>query len=101
MAIKTKDEILSQIQARLGDDVSDDALSFIEDVSDTFSDLESKASNETNWEQKYKENDASWRTRYRERFFSGEENPNTIREDIDIENDEYKPKSFEELFKED
>lgn len=101
MAIKTKDEILSQIQARLGDDVSDDALSFIEDVSDTFSDLESKASNETNWEQKYKENDASWRTRYRERFFSGEDNPNTLREDIDTENDEYKPKSFEELFKED
>ena len=39
MAVKTKGEILSAIKEHFAEDSSDEAISFIEDVSDTFTDL--------------------------------------------------------------
>lgn len=102
MAIKTRTEILAAIQARFGDDTSDDALAFIEDITDTITDLETRASGETNWEQKYRDNDAAWRKRYQERFFNGDgdPNPNPNSQDDD-DTDKEKPLTFENLFKED
>ena len=38
MAVRKKDELLSAIRARLGDDTSDEALSLIEDFHDTLND---------------------------------------------------------------
>lgn len=102
MAIKTKTEILAAIQTRFGDDTSDDALAFIEDITDTLTDLETRASGETNWEQKYRDNDAAWRKRYQERFFNGDGDPNTDpKPQDDDEHDKEKPLTFENLFKED
>ena len=43
MAIKTKDEILSQIRDRFTEDNSDEVIGIIEDISDTITDLEEKA----------------------------------------------------------
>lgn len=98
MAIKTTEEILESIRTRMGDDVgTDENISFLEDVTDTFNDLNSKANGQQKWEEKYKENDANWRKKYTDRFFSGgngEDNHN----DID-EQEDNKPKTFEELFK--
>lgn len=99
MAIKSTEELLNAIKARVGEDNSDEALEFIEDVSDTLNDLNSKASNEQGWEQKYYENDTAWRNKYKERFFSGNNNNN----DDDDEDDEPatgKRLTFESLFKE-
>lgn len=102
MAIKTKTEILAAIQARFGDDTSDDALAFIEDITDTITDLETRASGETNWEQKYRDNDAAWRKRYQERFFNGDGDPNhEPNSQDDDDTDKEKPLTFENLFKED
>ena len=102
MAIKTKTEILAAIQARFGDDTSDDALAFIEDITDTITDLETRASGETNWEQKYRDNDAAWRKRYQERFFNGDGDPNQdLKPQDDDDTDKEKPLTFENLFKED
>lgn len=102
MAIKTKTEILAAIQTRFGDDTSDDALAFIEDITDTITDLETRASGETNWEQKYRDNDAAWRKRYQERFFNGDGEPNTDpKSQDDDDTDKEKPLTFENLFKED
>ena len=102
MAIKTKTEILAAIQARFGDDTSDDALAFIEDITDTITDLETRASGETNWEQKYRDNDAAWRKRYKERFFNGDGDPNSDpNSQDDDDTDKEKPLTFENLFKED
>lgn len=102
MAIKTRTEILATIQARFGEDTSDEALAFIEDITDTLADLETRASGETNWEQKYRDNDAAWRKRYQDRFFNGDGEPNDPpppANDTDPEPD--KPLTFENLFKED
>lgn len=101
MAVKSVTELLSQIQQRFGDDTTDETLAFIEDVSDTVNDLQSRANGETNWEQKYKENDAAWRQRYRDRFFNKTDDQNVTEIDEDDGEDTYKPKTFNDLFKED
>ena len=70
--VKTKDELLASIKERFKDDTSDETISFIEDVSDTINDLETRASDETDWKSKYEENDKQWREKYRDRFFNSE-----------------------------
>ena len=103
MAIKTRDEILAAIRSRLGDDTSDDALSIIEDITDTFKDYETRAGE--NWESKYNELDAQWRKRYRDRFFQEPDNEETTLEEVKDDNekdlkDESEVKDFDELFEE-
>lgn len=105
--VKTKDEILGSIKERLKDDTSDEALSFIEDVTDTINDLEHKAQDETDWKSKYEENDKEWREKYKERFFSG--SPDTPATDTKTEpetdervpgyKDDGTPMTFIDLFK--
>ena len=41
--IRTKDELISMISQRIGEDNSDDAITLLEDISDTFTDFENKA----------------------------------------------------------
>ena len=36
MAVKTRDEIMEAIRKRIGEDTSDEAISLLEDVTDTF-----------------------------------------------------------------
>lgn len=92
MAVKTREEIMNAVRARIGEDTSDEALAFIEDVSDT---LESMSNSDSeNWKKKYEDNDAQWRQKYRDRFYSGGS------DDDDIEQPEDKPLTFENLFKE-
>ena len=67
MAVRKKDELLSAIRARLGDDTSDEALSLIEDFHDTLNDYDSRVGED--WKSKYEENDKTWRQKYRDRFF--------------------------------
>lgn len=58
MSIKTKDEILSTIKSLLKDDTSDEAISILEDVTDTYDDLQSKVQGDgEDWKTKYEEND--------------------------------------------
>lgn len=72
-AFASKDDFMSAIKSIVGDNNSDEAISFIENASDTYDEL-SKASAPTedtvDWQKKYEENDAQWRQRYTERFFS-------------------------------
>lgn len=69
MAIRTKDEILELVKAKIGEDVSDEAISFIEDITDTLSDYEKRLSDSTDWESKYNALDNDWREKYKSRFF--------------------------------
>ena len=98
MAVRTKDELLEIIKGRIGDDTSDETISFIEDITDTLSDYEGKAtkSDEEDWKTKYEENDKMWREKYRERFFSKE----VEKEDEDFSEDEVKSLSYDDLFEE-
>lgn len=86
---RTLEELLESAKNILGENSSDEALAFIEDITDSYS------KPEVDWEAKYKENDAQWRQKYRDRFYS----------DVPQEKDEYpeddKPvmkTKFEELF---
>ncbi len=103
--IKTKAEILEQIKNKFSEDTSDETLSFIEDVSDTLTDLEGKATGQEDWKQKFEDNDKMWREKYKSRFFAGEDNPKSdlggnAGDEDDDEDTPPQPKTYDELFKE-
>lgn len=93
--IKTKEEILTAIRGKIGDSTDDESLALIEDVTDTFNDLEEKGNGQENWKQRYEDNDKEWRQKYRDRFYSPVDSV-----DDEFEEEE-KPKimRFEDLFK--
>ena len=96
MAVKTREEILAELKARVGEQTDDETIAFLEDVTDTLSDLETKAKGDgTDWKAKYEENDAEWRKKYTERFYSSDPNPDPEPPKPD---DIPKPKTFAELF---
>lgn len=93
MAIRSIDELMATVRARVGDDTSDETLSFVEDVHDTLTSL----SEGEDWRQKYEQNDAEWRQKYRDRFF----NPDKPEATPDPEPEVKEKLTFENLFKED
>ena len=82
---------MKKVRERIGEDDSDEAIGFIEDISDT---LES-FSNAEDWKTKYEENDKKWREKYRDRFFTSKEE---VEEDDIEEPEEKEKKKFEDLF---
>ena len=99
MAIKTKDEILAQMNSILGDNTDDNVLALIEDVSDTYSDLSERASDQTDWKQKYDDLDKSWRDKYRARFFGAKPDDEDEIKPKSQEEDKPAPKTYMDLFK--
>lgn len=97
--VRTKEELLNSIKSRLGDDTGDDALSLIEDITDTFDDYDTRVSDSTDWKAKYEQNDADWRQKYRDRFFSSgdDEGSKSSPNFIDRAKVDYR---YEDLFKE-
>lgn len=96
MAVLSKEDFLSRIKERIGDDNSDEAIAFMEDMSDTYEDMANKITDSTDWKKKYEENDKSWRDKYKERFTSSHN------EDEDLsgnDDDTPPPKTFDDLFK--
>ena len=73
MSVLNKEEFLSKIHERIGNDTSDEAIAFMEDMTDTYNSLATVASsNEAEmWKKKYEENDASWKQKYIHKFFHG------------------------------
>lgn len=97
MAVRTKDEILELVKARVGDDSSDEVIGFIEDITDTLNDYEARLSNTTDWKAKYEENDAEWREKYKARFFGKE----VVEDETEVVDEEdNKPMKYEDLFEE-
>lgn len=92
MAVKTKEELLTAIRAKVGEDSGDETLALIEDISDTIDSMNNN--DKENWKQKYEDNDATWRQKYRDRFFSA------TGDDDDEEELEEKALTYDELFKE-
>lgn len=97
MAVKTTEEIMASVKERIGDDTSDEALAFIEDIQDTLSDMTTRVTESGDWKQKYEDNDRSWREKYQKRFFEGTPSDND-EHDSDPEDEHQPPKTFEELF---
>lgn len=72
MAVLSKEEYLNKLQEKFGSDSSDESISFVEDMVDTYSDLEKRNQGDgVDWQKKYNDLDAYWKKRYRTRFFSG------------------------------
>lgn len=72
MAVVTKEQIMEQVKAVVGENTDDATLKFLEDLTDTFTDLETKAQGDgEDWKSKYEQNDKEWRERYQQTFFSG------------------------------
>ena len=97
MAVKTREEILESIKEIFGDSTDDKSITFLEDITDTITDLEDKAKGDgTDWKTKYEENDKDWRKKYTERFYSSDD-PDSSGND-DNTDDTESPKKFEDLF---
>lgn len=93
MAIRTRDEIMTQLQTMVGEDTSDETLTFIQDVSDTLG-ADNSAQRITDLENQLEEQDQAWRKKYRDAFFTGRPD-----ESYKDESDEpEKPRRFEDLF---
>lgn len=93
MAVRTTEEILESIRTRVGGSTEDADLEFLEDVTDTLSDLKSKTEGQEDWKTKYEENDKMWREKYRDRFFEKKD------PEPEPEPEPESPKTFEDLFK--
>ena len=79
MAVLSKDDFMSAIKGRIGDDNSDESLAFLENMTDTYNDLFTKANGDgEDWKTRYEENDKQWRERYKERFYSETENTDPV-----------------------
>lgn len=72
MAVLKREDFLNSIKTRIGEDISDEAMQFIEDMSDTYDDLASKTNDKEDWKSKYEENDKMWKEKYKARFFNSE-----------------------------
>ena len=102
MAVLNRKDFFSQLQDRVGNDTSDEALSFIENMTDTFNDMEQRANavDSENWERKYNELNESWKKKYTNRFFSGSGNSNIPTDDPDEAGNNKSPNhiKIEDLF---
>lgn len=101
MSVLSREDYLSRIKGRLGEELADEDISLLEDMTDTYDDLSSKLSDNTDWKAKYDELDKSWRQKYVDRFNGKVESdddymPEPVeREEADV----YEPpKTYEELF---
>lgn len=99
MAVKPYGEILEAVRKRIGEDTSDEAISLLEDVTDTFADYETRVADKTDWKTKYDEMDASWRKKYMDRF-SGKTGEEVKEEQEEQIKDDSEPRTFDELFTE-
>lgn len=99
MAVKTRDEIMEAIRKRIGEDTSDEAIALLEDVTDTFTDYETRVADKTDWKTKYDEMDANWRKKYMDRF-SGKTGEDIKEEQEEQIKDDSEPRTFDELFTE-
>lgn len=91
MAVLSKEDLIAKLNVSFGENLSDDNISLLEDISDTIDSFSDKE----DWKTKYEENDASWRKRYKERF---EGKGDDIHDD-DLEIEHYDaPTKFDDLF---
>lgn len=99
MAVRTIDEIVEAVRTRIGEDTSDEAISLLEDVTDTLTDYETRVADKTDWKAKYDEMDASWRKKYMDRF-SGKTGEEVKEEQEEQIKDDSESRTFDELFTE-
>lgn len=98
--VRTREEILNSLRSVLGEENNDDALSLLEDVTDTITELETKATGSINVKEtpEYKELEETWRKRYRDRFFAAVDDDPDDPDDKGNPQEDNSPKTFDQLF---
>lgn len=102
MAVVTKEAILERVKTLAGENKDDNVISLLEDVTDTFTDLEQRSTgggDNTDWKAKYEELDTSWRERYIARF-ENTDVVDTATHEQEIETASDETLTYESLFKE-
>lgn len=73
MPVLDREKFFNRVHERIGNDTSDEAISFLEDMTDTYNDLEKKSQGTgEDWKEKYKQLDESWKAKYRHRFLNSD-----------------------------
>lgn len=71
--VLTKEELMNKIKERIGDDKSDETIKFLEDITDTYDDLNKKIEpnkkTDEEWKAELEAKDKEWRDKYTARFF--------------------------------
>lgn len=94
--VKTKEEMLAEIKAYIGDRTDDETVSLVENVTDTLSDMEKNG----NAEARVKEVEDIWRTKYMERFFDGDKEEKIAEVKEEEEKDKSEEIKIEDLYTE-
>lgn len=102
MAVLNKEDYMARLKERIGEDTSDEAMTFLEDMTDTFNDMETRSNgkSEEQWKEEIKNLDDEWRKKYKERFFS-ETTPNDVKKEQEEDiKDDSSDVDFDDLFNE-
>lgn len=86
MAIISKEELITKVNALIADRDDDESISLMEDITDSINAYETKINESGDWKTKYEENDKEWRKRYKERFMTPSQKAEE--EEIEEEHDE-------------
>ena len=86
MAIISKEELISKVNALIADRDDDESISLMEDITDSINAYETKINESGDWKTKYEENDKEWRRRYIERFTTPSD---SVKEEVQEEEKEY------------
>lgn len=96
MAVVEKESIMSRLNALIGDRTDDEALSIVEDISDTIDSASGTGMvTEEEADRRVAEKEEEWRKKYKERFFSGDSDNGTVGRD---EGEDKPLEKFEDLF---
>lgn len=71
MSVLTSEEFRNTVEKIVGDNLSDENLKIMEDLTDTYNDLQSTITEQSDYKTKYEENDKQWREKYASRFLEG------------------------------
>ena len=75
MAFLGRDDFFKRIHDYIPDATSDNDISFLEDITDTYNDMDNRANSQgEDWEKKYNELNETWKKRYQHRFYNGPSN---------------------------
>ena len=96
MAVMKIDELLKLVTDKFGETPDDDALTIIENISDTFNDMSGKVTDDwqkekARLEQAVIDKDNEWRKKYTERFVTGrdsasDKNESVVEDEVDETN---------------
>ena len=96
MAVVEKESIMTRLNALIGDRTDDEALSIVEDISDTIDSASGTGMvTEEEADRRVAEKEEEWRKKYKERFFSGDsDGAADAREEEEVKT----PEKFDDLF---